>query len=85
MRLCVGYTGGAGAYQTVIYRLSDNGVDKIFSNPEWEEDTFFDTGFALRLSEGFTCTVENIYTDFQTPIFIVLCPWIWTATGSAKS
>lgn len=66
MQLCTGYTGGAGAYQTDIYRLTDSGLDKIFSNPEWESNTGFDTGFTLHLSEGSTCTVENIYTDFKT-------------------
>lgn len=62
----IGITGGAGAYKTGIYRLSDDGISKIFGNPDDETDRYFDTLFTLHLSEGYTYSVGNASTGFWT-------------------
>ena len=66
MQHLIGITGGAGAYETDVYRLSDSGMTKLFGSPDQEDDSCFDTIFSLHLSEGFTHTVQNNYTGFHT-------------------
>lgn len=66
MQHVIGITGGAGAYETDIYRLSNNGISKLFGNLDDETDRYFDTLFRLHLSEGYTHTVENASTGFRT-------------------
>lgn len=66
MQLCVSITGGAGAWQSDIYRLSDCSLERIFSNPERDSPASYDTYFTLHLSEGYICTIGNMCVDFQT-------------------
>lgn len=38
MQHLISITGGAGAYETSIYRLTDHGISKIFCSPDYEND-----------------------------------------------
>lgn len=66
MHHLISITGGAGAYESDIYRISDGSPAKIFGSPEWDGDNYFDTYFTLHLSEGYTHTVQNGSTVFYT-------------------
>lgn len=66
MQHLTGITGGAGAYESTIYRLSDGRLSKIFGSPGPDGSCSFDTYFSLHLSEGYTHTVQNGSTGFYT-------------------
>lgn len=58
--------GGAGSYNTDVYRISLDGAAKIFCHPDQKYGDYFDTMFTLQLSEGYTHTIKNISTGFCT-------------------
>ncbi len=59
MQHLTGITGGAGAYESAIYRLTDGGPSKLFGSPDPDGNGYFDTYFSLHLSRGYTHTVQN--------------------------
>lgn len=73
---CIGVTGGAGSYQSAVYKLARGGLpvsrlgsgrflDRLFENPDYISNASMDTHFFLYLSEGFVCTVENFDADLH--------------------
>ena len=66
MQHLTGITGGAGAYESAIYRLTDGGPSKLFGSPDPDGNGYFDTYFSLHLSEGYTHTVQNGSAGFYT-------------------
>jgi len=62
-----GGNGGAGSHEAIVYKLVDNKLQKMFSSPSYSSNhsEFFQTGFALTLSDGWTHTIDNKNTGFS--------------------
>jgi hypothetical protein len=60
----VGIAGGAGSYNSYIYKWEDGALSQLFANDYETAD--YDSGFRLTLGDGYLHTVTNEWTGYQT-------------------
>lgn len=62
----VSITGGAGGFETAIYKLDHGRPELLFCYPGQEEGERLDTGFALTFADGDKFQIRNGLTDYCT-------------------
>lgn len=61
----VGLTGGAGQYQSRIFRVIENNIEEVFLSTSKNK---YDTGYLCELKRDFKLCVKNDITDYSTTI-----------------
>ncbi len=70
---CVGMSGGAGSYVSRIYKVTDYGIQLIYT----DEHGGTDVGFKATIKDGFKMELKNRYTNQEQTVDLSDRKWYW--------